>query len=338
MKRALAAVFVCCLAGQGAAGCDPAPDPVIALDHGSRYRADDPTRSIIDTESNAAVEAALRPVDDFMRNLIWHANAVTRGGSAESDRADCVVARLAVWARADALSDLGSLTAQLAVGGRLAGFAEAYRQVHPLARSGPDAQAVEEWLARRAGDQMEFWERDATNGARRGNLRAWASLAIFLVGDLTGDDAARFWAIASAARILCSARGDGSLPQETGRGKWALHYQFHAIAPLVAMAARSALNGPDLTRICDGALGRAVRFAMTDYLAGGEATERYSAQVQTYFDGTQVLEPHAVAWLRAWLWLSPGDAALATEVLARVDGTPVNSRLGGDPSLFWPPP
>ncbi|WP_108483108.1 alginate lyase family protein [Oceaniglobus ichthyenteri] len=320
------------LASPAIAGCFPPTEPVVTLDFGSRYVAEDASRATIDDESNAAVNAALAPVDDFIRDLAFAANTVTRHGAPEAALADCVVARIAAWAWADALSDLGSLTAQLSVGGRLAGIAEAYRQVRPFAEINHRTAAIERWLEKRSAEQIDFWEKDATHGARRGNLRAWASLAIFQVADLTGDDAARLWAFASAARILCSAREDGSLPQETGRGKWGLHYQFHAIAPLVTLAARAAPTDPALMTICNGALPRAVTYALDDYANGGLRTAEYSGQVQTYFDGTQNLEPHAIAWVPAYLTLTSSDAASA---LAAKTETLANSKLGGDQRLLW---
>ncbi len=335
-KRGLLAAF-CLAASVGAeasAACGPAPDPVVRLEFGSRYQSDDPTRSNIDPESNADVNKALRPVDDFIRDLARAANTVTRGGASEAELADCVVGWIAIWAWADALSEMDSLTAQLSVGGRLAGIAGAYRQVRPYAEANHRTAAVERWLQKRVAEQVDFWERDAPHGARRGNLRAWASLAIFLTADLMDDDAARYWAFASAARILCSARSDGSLPQETLRGKWGLHYQFHAIGPLVTLAAISSRSGrdPDLRQICDGALARVVRYALEDYAAGGTRTASYSGQVQSYFDGTQELEAHALAWLPAYLTLVPDG--LAARRAAEL-GLLANSKLGGDQRLLW---
>ena len=326
------AVLTMGLANPALARCFDLPEPVVSLEYGSRYITADTTRSVIDDDANAAVNAALAPVDDFIRDLARTANTVTRGGPAETQLADCVVARIAAWAWADALSDLGSLTAQLSIGGRLAGIAEAYRQVRPYAEQNHRTAAIETWLTKRAEEQIDFWEKDATHGARRGNLRAWASLAVFQTADVTGNDAMRLWAFASAARILCSARDDGSLPQETGRGKWGLHYQFHALGPLVTMAARSAPHDPALMAICDGALPRAVTYALSDYAAGGMQTAEYAGQVQSYFDGTHDLEPHAIAWLPAYLSMIPDDMTAAG--MAKT-GPLLNSKLGGDQHLLW---
>ncbi len=50
------------------AACDPLPDPLVELSHGSRYTDDSATRSDIDEDSNADVEAALEPVDNLRRH------------------------------------------------------------------------------------------------------------------------------------------------------------------------------------------------------------------------------------------------------------------------------
>ncbi len=313
------------------ASCAPDVAPVIALDFGSRYTADDPSRSTLDAENDEAVTEALRPVDTFIRKLAWHSNRVLRDPDGERARATCIIDQIGAWAMADALSDLGSFNAQLAVGSRLAGIAEIYRQVRPLAEiQQPDA-LIEDWLVRRAREQIDFWEIEATSGARNGNLRAWATLAIFLTADLADDDFARYWAYASAARILCTARPDGSLPQETGRGKYALHYQFHAVTPLVMIAAHA--RGGDLSAmtICDGALERAVTFALDDYAAGGNASETYSGSPQIFVTRDTARNSHLLAWLPAWRLIA-NDPTIGNWLgLSEFD----NSKLGGDQLLLW---
>ncbi len=68
MKLALI-LAVTLLPGAGFAACDPVPDPVVRLDYGSRYADDSKTRSDFDDEGNAEVDAALKPVDQFIIDL-----------------------------------------------------------------------------------------------------------------------------------------------------------------------------------------------------------------------------------------------------------------------------
>ncbi|MCA0943052.1 alginate lyase family protein [Salipiger pacificus] len=324
-------LFLCAVPAL-AEGCPGAPEPVVTLDYGSRYAEDDPSRSSIDRESNAAVNRALRPIDAFIRDLVAQSNAVLSEGEDSAQQADCVLSRIAAWAEADALSDLGSFTARLSVGARLAGIAESYRQVRPLATDLKAAAGIEDWLTRRSAEQIDFWEKEATSGARTGNLRAWAALAVLLTGEVTGNDMQIGWASASAVRILCTARPDGSLPQETKRGGYGLHYQFHAIAPLVTIAAHLDRLGQPITESCDAALERAVGYALSDYTAKGALTEAYSGKPQSYFDGTETLQPHELAWLVAYRALFP-QSDIASP-LPRNEPL-VNSKLGGDQRLLW---
>lgn len=313
--------------------CETGIDPVVQLDFGSRYIAQDDSRSTIDAASNDAVTEALRPVDDFIRHLVWHSNTVLSDPDSRADRAACVIEELDTWAKADALSELGSFNAQLAVGGRIAGIAEIYRQIRPHAADRNASARIERWLLARVHADMDFWEKDATSGARNGNLRAWSTLGVLLVADLVADDAARFWAYASATRILCTAREDGSLPQETKRGRFALHYQFHAVAPLVMIAAHAEKQGIPLPALCNNALPRAASFALSDQINNGTASAGYSGQSQWFTSRSLDQNAHAFAWLPAYLTLFPDDR-LALDFATKFDSFN-NSKLGGDQSLIW---
>lgn len=335
MIRALIGAACVLALGQGAqAMCATGIDPVVKLEFGSRYIAQDDSRSTIDATNNDAVTEALKPVDDYIRHLVWHSNAVLTDPDTRQERAACVLTELDSWATAGALSQLDSFNARLAVGSRIAGITEIYRQIRPYAQDAGAVRRVESWLAERAREDRDFWEKDATTGARDGNLRAWSTLGVLLVGDLLGDDAARYWAYASATRILCTAREDGSLPQETKRGRFALHYQFHALAPLVMIAARAAQNGIPLPLVCDSALRRAVTFALRDQAGGGVASRGYSGQDQWFTSRSLDQNAHAFAWLPAYLSLYPDDP-LARDFAGKFEEFN-NSKLGGDQLLIWP--
>ena len=320
---------------QTEAACVTVPEPVVSLSYGSRYIDDDDSRSVVDEESEQAVNDALRPIDDFLRDLTSEANAVLRGGDARQEKADCVVAAIAEWAEADALSDLGTFNAGLTVGARYAGFAMAYRQVRPYSSLMAEGEAIEEWLSTRVREQMTFWEEEATPGAKTGNLRAWAALAVNLVGDVTGDDDALFWSASSITHVMCTALDDGSLPQEMKRGNYALHYQLHAISPLVVTAALLEEQGLSVKDNCGDALQRIVIYALNDIENEGAAAMEYSGKEQSYWDGTEELESHEMAWLEAYLTLFPDPEIDAYAEQFRPLG---NSKLGGSQSLLWGAP
>ena len=314
--------------------CPAPPEPVVSLSYGSRYTAESTSRSDIDAASNAAVNAALAPIEQFLRDLSSIANDVMRGGDDRTQKANCVIEQMHVWATADALSELDTITANFSIGARLAGFGLIYRQVAPFSVNSAARRDIEDWLGRRSVDQMTFWEEDATAGAKTGNLRAWATLAINLAGDIRNDPVALRWSAWSATYLQCQALEDGSLPQEMRRGKYALHYQLHAIAPMVITTRLLEDQGFSILGVCDNALERIVGFAIDD-LESGEASEAYSGKVQSYFDGTETLRSFELAWIEAYLTLSE-DPAL--DELADQYRPLSHSKLGGDQALLWLPP
>lgn len=332
-RAALTAATTLILAGTAAlADCPPAPPPVLGLAFDSRYADDSETRSEIDPETASGARDALRPVDDFLRDLARHANAALDGSDAEA--ANCVVAQIGLWAEADALASLDSPTARLTVGARLAGFALVMLQAAPGADDAAAVARIDGWLTRRLREQIIFWEEDAPDGARQGNLRAWAALAAATTAARTGDPALRYWAAASASHVLCSAAADGSLPQEMGRGRLALHYQLHAVTPLTVSALLLDRQGLPLTGVCDGALDRTVGFALADLGDGAQSAVR-SGATQSFFDGGDTLKDFHLAWVEAYLRL-PGATHSAQAEALIVPLRPLTySKLGGDQTLVW---
>ncbi|WP_341368621.1 alginate lyase family protein [Yoonia sp. BS5-3] len=311
--------------------CIAAPTPVIALGFGSRYTDESETRSDIDEAGNAEVNAALGPIDDFIRDLTNTANDVTEGKDGQLEMAECAIAQLAAWAEADALSEMNTITANFSVGSRIAGFALAYVQLAPFSTNLEARSTIEDWLGRRAADQMTFWEEDATQGAKSGNLRAWATLGINVVGDLRDDPVALRWSAWSATFLQCEALDDGSLPQEMRRGKYALHYQLHAVAPLVLTTLLLEKQDLSIRGVCNNALDRIVEFTIND-LETGAASEAYSGVPQSLFDGTDELESFQLAWLEAYLALEPNPELDAFAEAYRPFG---HSKMGGDQALLW---
>lgn len=323
-------------AGAALADCAPAPEPIVSLDFASRYAEDDESRSELDSEAAAAAEDALRPVEDFLRDLTEAANEAADRRDATA--AACVMEQMAEWARADALSDLGGGTAELTIGSRFAGLSLVFLQLAPLVGTSDDAAEVRDWLDRRIADQIAFWETEAPDGARQGNLRAWAALAAAARGaDRDGPNALRFafWAGASASYVLCTADRDGSLPQEMRRGSRALQYQLHAIAPLAVTSLLLDHAGMPLAPVCDGALDRAVGFALNDLKDEGRAAQAITGQTQTFFDGKDTIEGFHLAWVTAYLKL-PGmqNAELARDAVSGL-GVLSYSKLGGNQMVLW---
>ncbi len=311
--------------------CAKAPKPVVSLDHGSRYAAGDASRSEFDEASNQDVNKQLEPVDDFIADLAVAAN---RAVSTEADRkvaADCVLAGLAAWAKADALSDLVTMNAQLSAPSRIAGLAFAYAQVKPFLTASDDTALVEEWLADRARATMEYFDTDAPKNASRNNLRAWAGLAVARVGTTLDDAAMIDWADATVELVACQAAPDGSLPLEMARRDLALHYQLHAVTPLVVTAALLQDRGRDLFAICDRAIHRSVDFVLAAF-EDPDLVPSITGHPQSYFDGSEELRGFELAWADAYLSLfdKPELAAFVEKF-----GELGNSKIGGKQSILW---
>ncbi|MEM9248560.1 MAG: alginate lyase family protein [Pseudomonadota bacterium] len=331
---AAAVVLTCVLApvpvrAEGA--CPPAPTPLVNLTYDSRYLDGDATRSALDPEQEGRMEAALEPLEGFLRSLAGQVGAMLK--AAPGDRAalaDCVVAQIGVWARADALRALGTETVALTIGSRLAALALVTRAALPYAQDQQTAADVTDWLARRVREQMVFWEQ-APPGAARGNLRAWAALAGAATAELADDPAMRGWATWSTAYVLCSAAPDGSLPQEMSRGRRALHYQLHAVAPLATSARLLAAQGVSLQHTCGAALDRIVAFTLGD-LETGAATRAITGEAQSLFEPGEQVEDFQLAWLEAYISLTRDPRAERVAAPRR----PLSfSKLGGNQTLMW---
>lgn len=316
-----------------AAICTPAPPPVQSLSIQSRYEGSDASRATLNKEVQAETKALLKPLDDFLRDLSAGVETMLKSDADQRpDLADCLMQQMAVWAEADALSDLGTQTTQLTIGARLAGLAIVAAQAALYATDADKREAVGDWLSRRVGEQMRFWE-IAPRGAAAGNLRAWAGLAAAATTELNNDPVMRSWAVWSTSYVLCSVNSDGSLPQEMSREKFALHYQLYALSPLVTSIKLLEQQGTSLVGQCDGALERAVHFALSD-LETGAQTEAITGHVQSFFDGSAELKKHHLAWLEAYLSLTSDP--LAEEFAA--SRRPLSfSKLGGNQTLIWGP-
>ncbi len=311
--------------------CAGSPEPVVTLSYVSRYVQDDAARSTIDPLREAEAEAAVAPVDEFISALARSVDAMYSGSPRDREMmASCVLNQIDDWAQADALSHLDTETVRLTVGARYAGFAMIVWQTLPYAHDHPARDRILDWLDRRMREQVVFWK-DAAVGARQGNLRAWAGLAAAAVAVQTDDAELMDWAEVAIADVMCSANADGSLPQEMARGKLALHYQLHAIAPLVATVAILERRGVPASRVCDAALQRIVDFAVSD-LSDGSRTREITGIEQNLFDGVDSLQAFQMAWIEPYLALVEDEklSSLRDEL-----GTLSYSKLGGNQTALW---
>lgn len=279
--------------------CPAAPEPVTSLDYGSRYTDDSKTRSDIDEASNAEVDKALKPVEQFISELIKMSNTALMDG--DKARAECVLDWLATWADAGALTDLKTLNVQLSVPARYAGLAMVLLQAEVAGGLDADKRGrVVAWLAAAAGSMMAFFDEEAPTNASMNNLRAWAGLAAAAIGRLDGDKALLDWAKGSFELVTCQAGPDGSLPLEMNRADKALNYQLHATAPLVVTADLLAATGYDGYAACGGKLLQIATFSLRA-IDDPAIVEAINGAKQTFQTGKQEIEPYMLAWVEPLL-------------------------------------
>lgn len=301
-------------------------EPVVEIDLPSRYREGDKTRSEIDEELDAAVDQALEPIDNFVRAL---ADAANRTGSKKKvqSAASCIFDGLNDWASAGALLKPVSLNARLALSSRLAGIAAAYNRARKVSVPDPRSErAILDWLAKLAEGQIEFFDKDAPPMAATNNHRAWAGLAAAQVGLATGRTSFIDWAAETNRLMICSANDDGSLPQEMKRRDKALHYQLHAVAPVVMSASLLKPVKPDSFDLCNGKLDTIVNFTVAA-LARPEMVAERSGAKQTFATKKEKLKAFQIAWLEPYLANRSNKDA---EALAAAYRPLSHSSLGGN--------
>jgi poly(beta-D-mannuronate) lyase len=313
--------------------CFTAPKPVMSLGFGSRYQAASKSRSDIDEDSDAAVTKALKPIDKFIQDL---SKQITRA-SDEKDISTrrlyqrCVVDNVYTWAKADALNDMRTPNAKLSIPARIGGIAIAYAEArNQVPGLGDKQRVIEAWLLKRARETVYFFDNEATKGASRNNLRAWASLAVGEVGILTEDRALVDWAIVSNRIMIDGASPDGSIPLEMNRMRYALHYQLHAMTPLVASVAR----------LCDAGYGKGgANFDKLGVMAHFSVNAVKDPRIVQKINGkSQTVKPGLKANVSALSWLEPyialsNDMAMEKEFASL---RPLNnSKLGGNQTTLY---
>lgn len=281
--------------------CKSAPQPVQSLSFGSRYAADSKTRSDFDQASNAEVNKQLKPIENFITQLSKMANAAFVSEDGRQARVDCVVEWLATWTDAGALKGLESDTVKLAIPARFAGIAFAYRQVKSVGQINQDKQAkIEAWLEERAKFLADFFDNEAPPKAARNNLRLWAGLAATETGLATGSSQLVDWGAASNEMVICEANPDGSLPLEMGRGRLALHYQLHAVGPMVLTASLLEKEGRAGFAVCGGKISTIVDFTV-NALKNPQIVDGITGKTQTFSAGQEKIASYQMAWAEPYL-------------------------------------
>jgi poly(beta-D-mannuronate) lyase len=311
--------------------CATLVQPVVNIDLPSRYKDDDKSRSEIDEKLNAEVEKSLAPIDGFIRNLADAANK-TLDEKKASAAAECIFRSLASWAQAGALTQAETMNAHLALSSRIAGISAAYARALTVEKpSATNEKSIQDWLVTLTEKQIVYFDTKAPPMASRNNHRAWAGLAAAQVGAITGRQNLMDWGAQTNQMLICSAGQNGSLPEEMKRKDKALHYQLHAVAPIVMTARILYPSRPDSLSVCDGKLDTIVDFTISA-LANPEIVADIAGTKQSFQTRKEKLKAFQIAWLEPYLFLQNDDVALS---LAKSYRPLANSFLGGNLTRYY---
>lgn len=286
------------------ADCPPpiAPQRDIIADS---YYDDPPVYSHIDPVRHAAYEAAVKPLEEYLRAI---AKTASKGDKA------CAVQWLVSWAEGDAM--LGKIEKEQAHYERkwmLAGLALSYAKIRDTASSDQRA-AIDAWL-QAVADGVRTHS-DNHKGIRN-NHYYWEGLAVAATGAVTGNKTDLDWGRKVFAAAENDTSADGTLPQEMKRGARALHYHLFSAEPLVMLASILDLKSAKLDTLVAFCLQGAKDLDMVGKLAGvpqiGVLPDNYD-------------------WLAPYMRRNPssGAAAILAGRKAYV------SRLGGDLTIANP--
>jgi len=216
-------VLALLLFGTGALADCPAPVAPQRDIIADSYYDDPPVYSHIDPLRHAAYEAAVKPLETYLRQV---AASASRGDK------ECTLRWLVAWAEGDAM--LGKIEKDQAHFERkwmLAGLALSYAKVRDAATSDQRA-AIDTWLQAVADGVRNHSEHYK---GKRNNHYYWEGLAVAATGAVTGNKADLDWGRQVFAFAMNQIQDDGTLPFEMARGARAVHYHLFSATPLVML-------------------------------------------------------------------------------------------------------
>jgi poly(beta-D-mannuronate) lyase len=296
--------------GDAAECSDAAPEPVVSLAVTSIYDQSDESRSTIDQDQFDEYTEGMSGVRDFLTYVTKAASDYVASGGKKVAKAACALAWIDAWARGDAISDLGTRQSALSATRIVAGAGMAYLAVRPYAEAtGFDSSAIEAWFKTRANDFVAVYEGDAERGSNNSNHRYWGGFAVAVSGVVSGDRLLLDWGIESYRIGVCQIDARGALPLELERDKKARDYHLHAIAPLIMIAELAEANGNDAYALCDGAMHRLVKFALTSVEDPGEIEQLTGAKQVKLPTSDGAIRGDRLAWVEPYFKRFGGSEA-----------------------------
>ncbi len=311
------------------AACPPPPAPLTSLPTQSRYRPDDPTKSVVDPELSKAYDAAVQPMRDFQGQVVSWANSYFGRPERKVGDAACALLWIHAWAREKALVSLPPGEGQFNRDQAFAGLGLAYLQIAAVDVEGLDpGPTIVAWLREAAEQARVHYETEAGRVSRMNNHRYFAAVAVAVAGIAAQDDDLFAWGMDTLRSAVCSAGDDGSLPLEMERGARAREYQMFATGPLVMLAELGESNGIDTYEECDSSLPRIVAFTLRSIDDPRPIEELADERQQAIGE----LKGYRVAWLAPWLKRNPDPKW--EQRIDRIGKLRLTS-LGGDLSLLF---
>lgn len=311
------------------AACPQPPPPLKSLPTQSRYRPDDPTKSIVDPELAKAYDAAVQPMRDFQGQVVSWANSYFGRPERKVEDAACALLWIYAWAREKALVSLPPGEGQFNRDQAFAGLGLAYLQIAAVDVEGLEpAPTIVAWLKEAAEQARVHYESEAGRVSRMNNHRYYAAVAVAVAGIAALDEDLFAWGMDTLSRAVCSAGVDGSLPLEMERGARAREYQMFATGPLVMLAELGASNGIATYEECDNSLARIVAFTLRSIDDPGPIEKLAEEPQQAIGE----LKGYRVAWLAPWLKRNPDP--MWEQRIGRIGKLRLTS-LGGDLYLLF---
>lgn len=230
------------------------------LQHDTRFRAGDPTASVVDPDRQAAEAAAVRPVREFNRIVSGIASRALREPEHTALHQQCVLRHLEHWAVGGALTGENSSQGEFekkwsAVTASL-GYLDARQEASP-----DQAQRIQRWLKRLGQDVLQHYRVPIPRSvfsSRTNNHAYWAALSTVATG-MAADDAALFdWGMGRFLSALDDIDRRGLLPHELRRASLALSYHRFALEPLLLLRLIAEANGVTVSTARDDALRRLI--------------------------------------------------------------------------------
>ncbi len=258
----------------GLFACEQPPDPVREVE--AVPYLTDRNESIADPDLLAQHRAAVKPVEDYARNIQQIAEAYLRSQPADGSIADCAMDWLLRWAGEDAmLAPVANSTAARQREFMVAAIAVPYLSVREdSTQFTAKREQAGQWFAALGRAIMADWE--ASPQRPRPSTRIWGGAAVMLAGAAAEDRGLYEAGLRRVRAVLPLIRADGAIQGETDRLSRMRHTHMVALNGLVLAAETAARNGADLyaeqngaiRRLADLALRGMVDEAVFDGLAG----------------------------------------------------------------------